>query len=131
MRHAVWVGAVAVLVLAGPAAGQEKKPDVIAKLPGHRGGVSSLAFNPQVSLLATGSGNGVIRLWDAKTGDLVIRMDPQQHNGAKINHVGFAADGHLLSSSSKNSIVVWDLTPPPPPKEEPGKDGTDPKKDAA
>jgi hypothetical protein len=46
MRTAVWVGAVAVLVSGGFASGQDKKPEVITKLEGHRGGVAYLTFSP-------------------------------------------------------------------------------------
>ncbi|MBA4189326.1 MAG: hypothetical protein C0467_15120 [Planctomycetaceae bacterium] len=112
MRHAVWIGVVAVLVNGGSALAQDKKPVVVAKLEGHRGGVSALAFNPKVSVVATGSGNGVVRLWEAKTGELLTRMDAQKPTGARINQLGFAADGTLLSASSRNAVVVWDIVPP-------------------
>src|SRR5262245_20859683 len=81
MRTAVWVGAVAFLVTGGPAGGQDTKPVVVTTLEGHRGGVASIVFNPQLPLVATGSGNGVVRLWDEKTGKLAFRMDPQKHSG--------------------------------------------------
>jgi WD40 repeat protein len=133
MRAAVWVGMVAVLTAGGTAAGQDKKPDILAKLEGHRGGIPSLAFspnpNPKVALFATGAGNGVIRLWDAHTGKYIGILDSQKHNGARINHVGFSANGFLLSSSSKNSLVVWNFRPPPPPIPDPKTiDPKDPKK---
>jgi WD40 repeat protein len=132
MRAAVWVGMVAVLTAGGTASGQDSKPNVLAKLEGHRGGVPAIAFspnpNPKVALFATGAGNGVIRLWDAHTGKFIGILDSQKHNGARINHVGFSADGYLLSASSKNALVVWDFfPPPPPPKTEP--DPKDPKVD--
>ncbi len=126
MRAAVWVGAIAVLLTGESAPGQEKKPEVLVKLDGHRGGISALAFDPQVTLIATGSGNGVVRVWDTKTGGLAFRMDPLKQSGARINHLGFAASGKLLSTSSKNAVIVWDLSPPP--KEEPKKESPDGKK---
>ncbi len=112
MRHAVWIGVVAVLATSGSATAQNKKPEVVAKLEGHRGGVSAIAFNPKVSVVATGSGNGVVRLWEVKTGELLLRMDAQKPTGARINQLGFSADGTLLSASSRNSLVVWDIVPP-------------------
>jgi WD40 repeat protein len=129
MRAAVWVGAVAVLATGGPAVGQEKKPDVLARLEGHRGGIPVMAFNPnpkpRAALFATGAGNGMIRLWDAHTGKFIGVLDAPKHNGARINNIGFSADGYLMSSSSKNAVVAWNFTPPPPPP----KDIPDPKKD--
>lgn len=141
MRLAVWVGAVAVLVGGGPALAQERKPDVQARLEGHRGGVGAIAFHPRVSLIATGAGNGLVRVWETKSGDLAARMDPlKTGGGAKINHLGFsiAFNGNALSASSRNSVVAWDLTPPaPPPKPDPKdpvlpelKDQPPPKKNA-
>ncbi|MBA4063397.1 MAG: hypothetical protein C0501_06730 [Isosphaera sp.] len=124
MRLAVWFAAVAVPVAGEAAPAQDRKPDVVARLEGHKGGVSALAFSPKVSLLATGAGNGVVRLWEAKTGDLLARLDPQKSSGGRIAHLGFSADGNLVGASSRNAVVVWDLTPPP--KRDP-KDPKDPK----
>jgi len=84
----------------------------VAKLEGHRGGVSALAFNPKVSVIATGSGNGVVKLWEAKTGELITRIDAQKPTGARVNQLGFSADGTLLSAASRNAVVVWDVVPP-------------------
>lgn len=112
MRGAMWVGAVAVLVMVGSALGQPKKPDVVAKLEGHRGGVSAIAYSAKGDRIATGSGNGVVRIWDAKTGELVIRVDDQKHNSARVANVAFSADGRYVSSSSRTTAGVWDLTDP-------------------
>lgn len=126
MRHAVWVGAVAILVTGGTAGAQEKKPDVLKKLQGHRGGVSALAFNPKVSVLATGSGNGVVRVWEAKSGEMLSRMDSQKPTGSRVNHLGFSADGELLSASSRNAVVVWDVVQPKRDPKEPKDFSPDP-----
>jgi WD40 repeat protein len=124
MRTAVWLGAIAFLVTGGPAIGQEKKPDILTKLAEHRGGVSALTFNPSGTLVATGAGNGVGRLFETKNGNLLFRFDPMRQSGARVNHIGFSASGYLVSTSSRNAVVVWDISPPPPPKKEP----VDPKK---
>jgi WD40 repeat protein len=112
MRGAMWVGTVAVLVTAGFAFGQPKKPDVVAKLEGHRGGVSAVAFSAKGDRIATGSGNGVVRLWDARTGELIARVDDQKHNSARVANVAFSADGRYVSSSSRTIAGVWDLSDP-------------------
>jgi WD40 repeat protein len=111
MRTAVWVAVVAVLT-GGSAFGQEKKPEILVKLEGHRGGVSALAFDPKVTLLATGSGNGVVRIWETRTGEFAFPLDSQRHNGARVNHIGFSASGTLVSTSSKNAVLITDITPP-------------------
>ena len=116
MRAAVWLGVVAVLTAGGTAAAQDKKPDVLAKLEGHRGGIPGLAFSPRpspkVAMFATGAGNGVIRLWDANTGKFNGLLDSQKHNGAKINHIGFSADGFVMSSVQE-PVVAWNFRPRP------------------
>jgi WD40 repeat protein len=124
MRTAVWLGAIALLIDGGAAIGEDKKPEILGTLGEHRGGVSTLTFNPSGTLVATGSGNGVGRLWEAKSGTLLFRFDPVRQSGARVNHIGFSANGYLVSTSSRNAVVVWDISPPPPPKKEP----VDPKK---
>lgn len=124
MRLAVCVGVVAVLSAGGRAGGQEKKPDVVAKLGGHLGGVTAVAFRPdtRVPFVATGAGNGVVRVWEARTGDLAARLEPQRAGGgSRINHLGWSSafNGYLLSTSSRNAVLVWNLAPPPPVKKDP------------
>jgi len=124
MRRAAWIGAVAILFTGGAADAQEKKPEIVAKLAGHLGGVSALTFNPKVPVIATGSGNGVVRIWEAKTGELLTRMDAQKPTGSRVGQLGFSADGTLLSASSRNAVVVWDIVPPKKdmPETPPGKE---------
>ena len=112
MRGASWIGAIAVLATASTALGQAKKPEVVAKLEGHRGGVSAITFTAKGDRLATGSGNGVVRVWDAKTGDLIARVDDLKHNSARVANVAFSADGRYLSSSSRTTVGTWDLSDP-------------------
>jgi WD40 repeat protein len=118
MRTAVWVGALAVLATGGTSLAQERKPDVLAKLEGHRGGVSAMAFNPnsnfKLGLFATAAGNGTVRLWDSDSGRFLGVLDNQKHNGARVNNLTFSANGLVLSSSSKNTVAAWDFTPPRP-----------------
>jgi WD40 repeat protein len=112
MRGEMWFGSCAVLFAIGLASGQAKKPDVVAKLEGHRGGVSSISYSAKGNRIATGSGNGVVRVWDAKTGELIVRVDDNKHGSARITNVAFSADGHFLSSSSRTTVGAWDLADP-------------------
>jgi WD40 repeat protein len=112
MRTAVWLGAMAFLVTSGSATGEEKKPDLHGKLSGHRGGVTALTFSPEGTLVATGAGNGVGRLWNTKNGTLLFQFTPARQSGASVNHIGFSANGKLVSTSCKNAVVVWNIAPP-------------------
>ena len=114
MLYRVLVG-FAVLAVASPCAAQDTKPDVKTKLEGHRGGVTALAFAPDGSTVATGSGNGLVRLWDAKTGEVIAKLDPM--GGTKVVHVGFSADGKTLSAAARKAVITWGLADPTKPKE--------------
>lgn len=106
---------IALLILAAPAAADDIKPDVKTKLEGHRGGVTALAFAPNGEVVATGSGNGLVRLWNAADGKLVTKLDP--FSGTKVGHIGFSADGKFLSAASRKSVTAWALTDPAKPLE--------------
>lgn len=109
MRIAVWVGAV--VALAGgvsPIVGQEKKPDVRVTLEGHRGGVTAIAFGAKGTFVATGAGNGVVRVWDVKTGEQLAKLDDCK--GLTITGLGFSPDGNLLAASAKGRVGAWTLT---------------------
>lgn len=112
MRVVVWVAVVAVLVVAGPAVGQDRKPDIRAKLKGHYGGVSSIAFDHKGDRIATGAGNGIVRLWDANSGLRLAKVDDRRHDSAAITLVAFSADGQYLSAASKTMVGVWDVADP-------------------
>jgi WD40 repeat protein len=112
MRAVLGVVVLAVLIGVSPVAAQDTQPDIRAKLLGHRGGVTSLAFDPQGQTLATGAGNGIVRLWEVESGQLMAKIDDYRHNGAAINRLAFSADGRLLSAASKSIVGVWQITDP-------------------
>lgn len=106
MRYVSLVAGLA--LLAAPAAGQDRKPEVRAKLEGHRGGVTAVAFSRDGKFVATGSGNGVVFLWDARTGEQLARLN--DHNGNTITGVALNADGTRLAAAGKGVVAVWEVT---------------------
>ncbi|KAL1997109.1 hypothetical protein VTN49DRAFT_7974 [Thermomyces lanuginosus] len=79
-------------------------------LESHTGIISSVAISPNGQLLASGSSDKTIRLWDLPTGELRQTLIDSLHS---VNYVSISPDGRLLVSRSyyfKETIKFWDLT---------------------
>jgi WD40 repeat protein/serine/threonine protein kinase len=75
-------------------------------LRGHSGNVSSLVFHPQYPFLASGGGDGVVKVWDLRNGN-----DFQTLRGHidQVTSVLFSPDGkELLSGSLDSHVKFWD-----------------------
>jgi WD40 repeat protein/DNA-binding XRE family transcriptional regulator len=80
---------------------------LITFLQGHRRDVGGLALSPDGKLLASGSADGVVRLWDAAR--LRSRGPPLQKDTAGVNGLAFSPDGTMLASShADGAIWLWD-----------------------
>src|SRR6266478_7861674 len=77
-------------------------------LTGHGGEVLAVAFAPDGRLLASGSSDQTIRLWDPVTGE--ERKQLRGHTGA-VRTLTFAAhNSQLLTSGSADGTVrIWDV----------------------
>jgi WD40 repeat protein len=79
-----------------------------AILHGHLDTVTTVAFDPNGHLLASGSGDGTIRLWNTRT--LKQVGEPLSGPGGGVFSVAFSPHGHTLASSYENGTVrLWDL----------------------
>jgi len=77
------------------------------QLVGHRDFVSGLAFAPDGRLLATGSMDGTIRLWDTASGRESARLSGHMQ---ETTDVAFSPDGATLASVSRGeSLKLWHL----------------------
>jgi serine/threonine protein kinase len=74
-------------------------------LRGHTGPVTCLAFHPQRAILASGSADHTVRLWDLSGRPLAILTG----HGQAVNSVAFSPDGTFLASGSADKTVrLWD-----------------------
>ena len=77
-------------------------------LKGHRGPVYSVAYSPDGKLLASGSADHTVRLWDPLTG--ACRATLAGH-GSEVNCVSFSPDGQTVASAGDDRAVrLWNVT---------------------
>ena len=80
---------------------------VTHSLTGHAIGITSMAFSPDGSLLASGSNDFTARVWDLTTGASAARLTG--HAGY-VKSVAFSPDGAMLASGSfDQTIKLWDV----------------------
>ena len=83
----------------------EVSPHLIATLEGHTEGVASVAFSPDGTLLASGSWNDTVKLWDVSTERQIATLPSKQPT-----LVAFSPDGKTLAVGTRdNTVELWDV----------------------
>jgi WD40 repeat protein len=105
-----------VSALARPSASQSDTAAEPITCYGHNGLVTSLVFSPEGRRLVSADEDGVVKLWDTKTGQEALTL--RGHAGVlggpagAVRTVAFSPDARLLAAAGDDgTITIWDGTP--------------------
>jgi WD40 repeat protein len=65
----------------------------------------SVAFSPDGRMLATGLGDGSLKVWDSSNWKILRSLKPKMPNG--ICSVAFTPDGKMLAATSGSTLRFW------------------------
>ena len=83
----------------------QRKPRCIHTFEGHENIVCTVAFSPDGKLLASGSGDNTIKIWNVDKRECIHTFEG--HKGS-VCSVAFSPDGKRVVSGSK-TIKLWDV----------------------
>jgi WD40 repeat protein len=73
-----------------------------------RGNVTHLAVSPDEQRLLTSSSYNAVFLWDAKSGEMISRIEPLD-NPYEVESVAWSPDGAMFAAGLNNkTVVIWD-----------------------
>ena len=79
---------------------------VLAPETAHTGAANALAFSPDGHQIVSGGQDGMLRLWDAASGQ-PVRV--KEGNQGSVQSVAFTSDGHQIASGgSDGTLRLWD-----------------------
>ena len=103
--------ALSIWLLAPLSEGQDKTNlQVLHAFKGHTEPIYSLAFTPDGKMLATGSFDNTLKLWDTATGKEIKTYGGAMGHQKGIMSAAISPDGqYLATGSSDNTLRIWDL----------------------
>jgi len=80
----------------------------VMTLTGHDSAVHSVSYSPDGHLLASGSNDGTVRIWDTLTGEET--MSPMRSGDEAVLSVDFARNGKWVASGTgAGNVCVWNV----------------------
>ena len=74
---------------------------------GHKIRIECIAFSPSGKIIATGGYDGVIKLWDVRSGKEINTL---KGHSSDVTSVSFSPDGKTIASGSEDkTIKLWDI----------------------
>jgi WD40 repeat protein len=87
------------------------EPRLRKYLPGHPRGISSIALSPDGKVLAAGTVDKTIILWDVTSGQPIGQ--PLTGHDSQVISLAFSPDGRMLVSGSNDPVFrLWDVSNP-------------------
>ncbi|MFN6028589.1 MAG: helix-hairpin-helix domain-containing protein, partial [Dolichospermum sp.] len=81
--------------------------NLLQTLTGHSYSVNSVAYSPDGQILASGSGDDTIKLWNVNTGNLLQTLEGHFNS---VTSVAYSPDGQTLASGSwDKTIKIWQI----------------------
>lgn len=87
----------------------QRSPYHLTTLEGHFDAVRVVAFSPDGSLLASGSRDKMVKLWDMETREDIATLDIGKPN-RQVTSLSFSPDGSLLAVGTvSGNTALWDV----------------------
>lgn len=84
--------------------GEEGWGQCLQTLEGHNGIVKLVAFPSSSTLLASGSGGGIIKIWDARSGQWFTSL---VGHGGSVESPAFSSNNMWLASGKRFALEIW------------------------
>ncbi len=81
--------------------------ELTSTLIGHKSNIGAAAFDPAGERIATASKDGVVKIWDVSTGNLIVT---RQGKREEIRLLRFADDQRIVTAYEKGAVFVWPAT---------------------